>query len=247
VLESLVEFLPAIAVFAVLLLSFSWHEAAHAWVADRLGDPTARRLGRVTLNPLKHLDPFLSLVLPAVLFFSFGFVVAGGKPVPVDVRYFRRPTRDFMYVALAGPGSNILLAIVFGALLVLTTWTGIMPVETFEHLGRPDLTTRPGLVPIGQADSLLELVLQMGVAINVGLALFNLMPIPPLDGSRVIGWALPRAAKRTWYSLDRFGILVVLVFVFALDGFRLVFDVVVGVLTEYDELLGWLIDHNPLA
>ena len=110
----------------VLLLSLSWHEAAHAWVADRLGDPTARDLGRVTLNPIRHLDLFLSVLLPLMLLLANSPVVfGGGKPVPIDVRNFRHKARDFMLVAVAGPFSNLLLAAVFGLLYVLCVALGM--------------------------------------------------------------------------------------------------------------------------
>src|SRR5215510_10658250 len=103
---------------AVLLLSLSWHEAAHAWVADRLGDPTARSLGRVTLNPIRHMDLFLSVLLPATLLIMGFPPFGGGKPVPIDQRNFRHPSRDFMLVAIAGPLSNLLLAALSGLIYV---------------------------------------------------------------------------------------------------------------------------------
>ncbi len=239
------ETITYIAFFGVLLLSLSWHEAAHAWVADKLGDPTARELGRVTLNPLKHLDPFLSVILPVVLFLVAGVALAGGKPVPVRVQHFKRPTRDFMFVALAGPGSNILMALLFGLLLVVATWAEWVNVSDFSHLGRPDIVSQPSLAR--EPESTFELVLHLGVLLNVALAMFNLIPIPPLDGSRVIGWLLPRVAQRAWYSLDRVGIVLVLLLIYGFDGIDQFMGLLMGVIREYDVLLIWLMDHNPLA
>ncbi len=239
------RYLPVAVIFGVLLLSLSWHEAAHAWVADRLGDPTARSRGRVTLNPLKHLDPFLSLVLPLLMYFSFGWAFGGGKPVPVDVRYFKKPTRDFMFVALAGPGSNILLAVLFGALFVVGWRAGILTGGDLASVGRADLVTTPRLLPAESYDSTFELVLVSGIVINVILAFFNLVPVPPLDGSRVIGWALPRRLKRAWYSLDRVGILIVIALVYGLGGIEWFLGFVWSVLGEYDALLYALMKDGP--
>jgi hypothetical protein len=122
---------------AVLLFSLSWHEAAHAWMADRLGDPTARELGRVTLNPLKHIDPFLSIILPGMLLLFGAPPLAGGKPVPIDVRNFRHRSRDFMLVAVAGPLSNLLLSVCFGGLYVLCIGLGMFVGQVDNPYGAP--------------------------------------------------------------------------------------------------------------
>ena len=233
------------AIAAVLLLALSWHEAAHAWVADRLGDPTARKLGRVTLNPLKHLDPFFSVILPIGLLITVGVAFGGGKPVPIDPRYFKRQARDFMLVALAGPGSNLLLAGIFGLVFVGCVWTGAIPEGIAGAVFGEGIPYAKRLAD--QPETMLHEFLFMGVYINVILALFNLMPIPPLDGSRVIGWLLPRFAQRRWYSLDRVGILIVMVFFFALDGFEYLLPIIEGTFAGYDEALAWLADLNPIA
>ena len=209
----------------VLLLSLSWHEAAHAYVADRLGDPTARMLGRVTLNPLKHLDPFLSVLLPAMLLMAGSpFVIGGGKPVPIDVRNFRHKARDFMLVALAGPGSNLLLAAAFGLLFLFCVWAGIFPVEWIPNpYGKPTpLPPTMDLLHSGEVANPSLFWVQIGALINIGLAMFNLMPIPPLDGSRLIGWLLPRPLQPRWYALDRIGLLLVVVVFFLLGGIKYV-------------------------
>ena len=223
--------LTLIGLILVLLLALSWHEAAHAWVADRLGDPTARQLGRVTLNPLKHLDPFLSVLLPIVMLMTVGVAFGGGKPVPINPAYFRHKSRDFMLVALAGPGSNLVLAALFALLFVVGAWTGLLDGGGAAPIRNPygaDVVYAPSLlrsmegVLRGATDQpLAESWLSMGVLLNLLLALFNLTPLPPLDGSRVVGWLLPgRQLKEAWYRLDRFGLFLVLGFYFLLDGFR---------------------------
>jgi Zn-dependent protease len=192
----------------VLLLSLSWHEAAHAWVADRLGDPTARSLGRVTLNPIKHLDLFLSVLLPATLIMAGFPPFGGGKPVPIDQRNFRHPPRDFMLVAIAGPMSNLLLSAGFGLAYVLCVWLGAFVTSIDNPYGQATAYL-PSILMEDSADPL-RFVLQMGLLVNITLALFNLLPIPPLDGSRIIGWLLPHPLKFWWYRLDRLAILLVI-------------------------------------
>jgi Zn-dependent protease len=205
-----------IGLVAIMLLSLSTHEAAHAFVADRLGDPTARRLGRVTLNPLKHLDPFLSFVLPAVLAWIGAPVVGGGKPVPINVMNFRHKARDFMLVALAGPFSNLVLAASFVLLFILSVWSGLLPPVVVSNPYGADQLYYPMFsaeVAAGHAQAAsryLELWLKLGVLLNLGLAMFNLLPLPPLDGSRVIGWLLPKPLQFRWYALDRLGVFLVL-------------------------------------
>jgi Zn-dependent protease len=223
-----------VGVICILLLSLSWHEAAHAWVADRLGDPTARSRGRVTLNPLKHLDPFLSVLLPLVMYWVTGFAFGGGKPVPINVMNFKNRARDFMLVALAGPGSNLLLALLFSVVYLVCASTGVIPSYSLPNpYGGVDVLPPTMLAP--DTSSLLEVLLTQAVLLNLLLATFNLIPLPPLDGSRVVGWLLPRGLQRYWYSLDRFGILLVLGMVFFLHGKH--GDLLVnGVLSVYDAL-----------
>jgi len=190
----------------VLLLSLSWHEAAHAWVADRLGDPTARQLGRVTLNPIKHLDLFLSVLLPATLILAGLPPFGGGKPVPIDGRNFRHPSRDFMLVAIAGPLSNLLLSLGFGLFYVLCVALGMFG----ERIPNPYGEATPFLDTVLNLNPLVPSLfwLQMGIFLNISLALFNLLPIPPLDGSRIVGWLLPRPLKPFWYRIDRYAFLI---------------------------------------
>lgn len=182
-----------IGIFAVLILSLSVHEAAHAWAADRLGDSTARLLGRLTLNPLAHIDPFLSVILPAALWFGSGgrFLFGGGKPVPVDVTRLRRPTRDWALVSLAGPASNLVLVALFTLILLL--------------FGKFNI-----LSPWQDGWKIVE----GGILVNLLLAAFNMLPVPPLDGSRVLAYFLPREARYRYLSLERHGFLLLLAIIF---------------------------------
>lgn len=161
------DFLEIIYFAVCLIISVIIHEIAHGWVANKLGDPTARLEGRLSLNPLKHIDPFGSVVLPLFLLLSgSGFVFGWAKPVPVDERYFKRPTRDNLLVSSAGIAANILLAALCGTCIRL--------------LGRFDANVLTMLL----ASFFFILML-----VNLILAAFNLIPVPPLDGSKIfLGW-----------------------------------------------------------
>jgi Zn-dependent protease len=158
--------------FIVLLFSLTVHEMAHAWTADRLGDPTARLLGRVSLNPIVHADLIGTVVFPLVSMISGAMLIGWAKPVPVTLRYLRHPRRDYMLVAAAGPVSNLVLA-VFAAILL-----AIVPVSP-QTMGESNVS-----VPIAT-------LLTRLVNLNVLLAVFNMLPIPPLDGGNVLAGLLP--------------------------------------------------------
>ena len=177
---SLAEVIPA---FIILVASLSFHEAAHAWTANRLGDPTARLLGRLTLNPLAHIDWIGTVLFPLVAMLgNVPFLIGWAKPVPVDMRNLRAPRRDFAIVALAGPVSNILLAI--GATLLFTA--------------------QGGFVPDG-GQTIVTAVLVRAILLNVMLAAFNMLPVPPLDGGNVLSGIVPESVARMIDQLRPYG------------------------------------------
>ncbi|HFC98635.1 MAG TPA: site-2 protease family protein [Thermosulfurimonas dismutans] len=182
-----------------LLLAITFHELAHGWMAWRLGDPTAKAAGRLTLNPLKHLDPVGTLVL--VLTQAIGWA----RPVPVNPGYFRHPRRDMMWVGLAGPGANFLMAVLLAFVYhALSPGAHILAVK------------------------LLRLMLALGVQINLGLGIFNLLPVPPLDGSRVLAGVLPSSVAYAFmrYEFMGFIFLILLIFTGVVD--KIIFPLIFG-------------------
>jgi Zn-dependent protease len=171
--------------FGVLLLSLTIHEAAHALTADRLGDPTARSLGRVSLNPIVHIDLLGTIVLPILAIVSHLPIIGWAKPVPVSLRNLRHPERDFAIIAAAGPISNLLQAIV--AALILRV---VAPSDLYV------------------SESLLPSVLFLAIQVNLLLAFFNLIPIPPLDGGNVLMGLLPTRLAISYAQLRQYGFLI---------------------------------------
>ena len=185
------ELVLRIAVFAIpVIFAVTLHEAAHGWVASRLGDPTAKELGRLSMNPLRHVDPIGTVVVPLVLLFAGGLIFGWAKPVPVNMARLGEPRRDMALVALAGPGSNLIMGI---------GWAFVIKAATLLPEGMSNLGL--ALLYMGQA----------GVIINAVLMVLNLFPLPPLDGGRVLVSALPPPLARKVSRVEPFGIVIVLV------------------------------------
>jgi Zn-dependent protease len=186
-----VDFTQILIVLFVLIASLSVHEAAHAYAADRLGDPTAKHLGRLSLNPMVHIDPIGTLVFPLVAFMT-GFPLIGwAKPVPVNGRFLTHPKRDFAVIAAAGPASNVVIA----ALAVIL----LEAVQMFATPG--DIAALAVARPAIQ-------ILRMFVYLNVLLAVFNMIPVPPLDGGNVLMGVLPPGPARVMELLRPYGFLI---------------------------------------
>lgn len=208
-------------VFEVIafLFAISLHESAHAWMANRCGDPTARMLGRITLNPIKHIDLFGSIILPLVSVLAHFPVLGWAKPTPVDPRNFKNPVRDDILTSVIGPISNFFVA---GCSLVI-----LIAVKLTSSLGAAIVSGLPsGMVPLQSSSFLVPVcffVYEM-LVINVVLAVFNLIPIPPLDGSHVLRHFLPESARRTYDMVGWIALLALVYLGGSLLG-RLIFPV----------------------
>jgi Zn-dependent protease len=200
--------------FIVLLFSLTIHEMAHAWTADRLGDPTARLLGRVSLNPLVHADPIGTVVFPLVALFTGVPLIGWAKPVPVNVRQLRHHRRDYVLVAAAGPASNLVLALASAVAL------SILPVSP-QTLGEPNVSAP------------LAALLSQAMRLNVLLAVFNMIPIPPLDGGNVLAGLLPYRLATSFNRMRPYGFL--LLYALILSGG---FDYLV--VPPYRMIVSWL-------
>jgi Zn-dependent protease len=176
-----------IPLLVILILSLSFHEAAHAWSADRLGDPTARTLGRLTVNPLAHIDWIGTVLFPLIAMSTGAPLIGWAKPVPVNLENLRSPRRDFAIVAVAGPASNLVLAAA-GIVVFFLIYPGGADPYTFSRTG--------------------EIVFR-AISTNVLLAVFNMIPVPPLDGGNVAIGLLPPQAAALLIQLRPFGILVI--------------------------------------
>jgi Zn-dependent protease len=187
------------AILAVIVFGLSAviHEYAHAWMGNRLGDPTAKSLGRMTLNPLAHIDPFGTVILPVIMFYLMGWIFAYAKPVPYNPLLLKDQRWDPVKIALSGPASNFLLAIPLGLLF-----------RAFPQ-------------------SSVGLLLNSFVYANVILGVFNLIPIPPLDGSKLLFALLPPSMEQLRLTLERYGFVILLAFVFII-GFYFIFPLMRG-------------------
>lgn len=177
-----------------VIFAITVHEVAHGWVAKKYGDNTAEQLGRLTLNPMKHIDWFGTVILPTLLLITgTGFIFGWAKPVPVDPHYFKKPRQDMAIVALAGPVSNLLMAI---------GWALIARVGVAVGIGNEAIAMP--LIYTGIA----------GISINLVLMLLNMLPIPPLDGSRILSGMLPSYWAWQFNKLERFGFIILLVMLY---------------------------------
>ena len=176
-----------------LLFAITLHEAAHGWIASKLGDHTARMMGRVTLDPTKHIDPIGTIAIPLVLLLSSsGFIFGWAKPVPINFNALRNGKNGMIWVALAGPGANIVMAVCWLFVMIIAIK---MNIAVLIEMGR------------------------IGILVNCVLAVFNLLPIPPLDGSRVISALLPNRLAYQYNQLEQYGLYILLGLMF-LGGFN---------------------------
>lgn len=213
----------ALLFLAVLLPSVILHEVAHGVVAERLGDPTARRAGRITLNPIPHIDPVGSLAFPGFLALAGQPVWGWARPVPVQPGHFAHPTRGMAVTALAGPATNLALALVIARLGPFVDLTSADPGRIAGYY--PDLDIGLTTTSLGAR------VLFGAMVLNVALAVFNMLPIPPLDGSRLVPLVLPEGARAAWMQFSQYGLLVLflLLFVFR-DALAWIGDVLAVIL-----------------
>jgi Zn-dependent protease len=216
--------LSLIAVFTAIIL----HEVAHGYVAFRLGDPTAKSRGRLTLNPLAHIDPIGTILVPIfLLIMRSPFLFGWAKPVPINPNYFRNPFKGMLYVAVAGPATNVALALattVIGRVVLLAIPDSLL---FFNHTFAGNLVHA------------FVYLLGIFVIYNVILAAFNMIPIPPLDGSRVLTYFLPPEGRRVMIMLERYGFIILIALIY-LGGLRALFNLMGGL---WQGLLGsrWLI------
>lgn len=183
-----------IIIFAIpIIFAITVHEVAHGWVASKLGDQTARLMGRLTLNPLKHMDPVGTVLLPLIMIMTMGIAFGWAKPVPVDWRNLRQPKRDMALVAVAGPAANLVMLII---------WTLFMML----------VNQLPGISPY--VTLLLHEMGTVGIIINIILIALNLLPLPPLDGSRIVAAFLSPAMALKYHQLERWGLVILIVMMF---------------------------------
>lgn len=210
---SSIELVIALYQFVILLFSLSVHECAHAWMASRLGDQTARLEGRITLNPMRHIDPIGTLLFPALMIFGplIGFGGAGivfgwGRPIPVITRNLKKITRDDNLISVAGPVANLLLALI--AFLLMLFLALAIPGGRSAVVGAVQGQIFLGAASAPQAVAMLG---WLTIEVNLALLFFNFLPIPPLDASRIVRNLLPYNALNTFDTIGRFGFVVIFI------------------------------------
>jgi Zn-dependent protease len=186
-----IDLVQILIVLVVLISSLSVHEAAHAFAADRLGDSTARQLGRLSLNPAVHIDPIGTLIFPLIAFMTGVPLIGWAKPVPVNTRFLKHPKRDFAIIAAAGPASNVVMAVIGAVALSLAR-----------------NAAGPGDIAAGAVTGPLVQLLFLFAIVNVLLAVFNMIPVPPLDGGNVLLGLLPAGPARAVEHLRPYGIFI---------------------------------------
>lgn len=209
----------AAALVIPMILAIVFHEIAHGWAARALGDPTAAELKRLSLNPLRHVDPFGTIILPGLLKLIGAPVFGWAKPVPVNPMRLRNPRRDMMFVGAAGPAMNLVMALVGAVLLgVVFRPFGTAPTDPgmFEQ----------ALANMSLAGAFVTVSLFLFIQLNVFLALFNLLPLPPFDGSHIVEGLLPRDAARSYRQLRQFGFPLMLILLVVLPSLIPGFDIV---------------------
>ncbi len=202
-----------------ILIAISMHEWAHGYAAYRLGDPTARNLGRLSLNPMRHIDPIGAICM---LLFHFGWA----KPVPINSRYFKKPSRDMALVAVAGPGMNIVLS--FFSYFIFRLLYSLCPLHlVFESAGATILY-------------FLVIIFQYLFIMNIGLAIFNLIPIPPLDGSRLLYLVVPQKYHTKLYQLERYSFLILIIILLLGSRFSFISTIIGWFAWLFEKAIGWL-------
>jgi len=220
------EFVGNVIWYILLVLSLTFHEYGHAWSAKQLGDDTAERMGRLTLNPIVHLDPIFTVLMPLLFLFAPGgaaassIFICAAKPVPVNPFNLRRPTRDMMITSAAGPAMNIVLALFFTA----AYWfhTEVREIDVDRNSSKMIMTA---------------------IQLNLGLAIFNMLPIPPLDGHRVLGYFLPANLRERYYDFGRHGFLILI----GLMYFGVLGNVMGPILVQVGDVWGHLMPSGKFS